>query len=59
VRGIAGSDEHLLAGMVQLKAFNRLGYFPDLEKVPAMVTDHIRRDLRLSAGVEPVYSGCR
>jgi TnpA family transposase len=59
VRGIAGSDEHLLAGMVQLKVFNRLGYFPDLEKVPAMVTDHIRRDLRLPARVEPVYSSLR
>lgn len=55
-RGIAGSDEHLLAGMVQLKAFNRLGYFPDMEKVPARVVEHIRRDLRLPAEVEPVSS---
>jgi hypothetical protein len=59
VRGIAGSDEHLLAAMVQLKAFNRLGYFPDMEKVPAMVVEHIRRDLRLPAGVESVYSSTR
>ena len=34
---VAGSDEHLLAVMVQLKAFNRLGHFPDIEKAPAMV----------------------
>ena len=59
VRGIAGSDAHLLAGMVQLKAFNRLGHFPDLAKVPAMVVDHIRRDLRLPAEMEAVYSSKR
>lgn len=45
--------------MVQLKAFNRLGYFPDMEKVPAMVVAHIRRDLRLPDEVEPVYSSSR
>jgi hypothetical protein len=59
VQSIAGSDNHLLAGMVQLKAFTRLGHFPGLEKVPAMVVDHIRRDLRLPAEVEPVYSSTR
>ena len=59
LRGVAGSDEHLLAAMVQLKAFNRLGYFPDMEKVPAAVVEHIRRALRLPAEVEPAYSSTR
>src|SRR4051812_2541206 len=45
--------------MALLKAFNRLGHFPDLEKVPVMVVDHIRRDLRLPAEVQPVYSSTR
>lgn len=45
--------------MVQLKAFNRLGHFPDMAKVPTMVVEHIRRDLRLPAEVEPVYSSTR
>ena len=46
-REVAGSDEHLLALVTQLKAFNRLGYFPVLDEVPAEVIGHIRRDLRL------------
>ena len=43
----AGSDEHLLALLVQAKAFSRLGYFPALDEVPAEVVGHIRRGLRL------------
>ena len=46
-REAASSDEHLLALVTQLKAFNRLGYFPVLNEVPAEVVGHIRRDLRL------------
>ena len=41
-REAAGSDEHLLALVVLLKAFNRLGYFPVLDEVPAEVVGHIR-----------------
>ena len=44
-RGAAGSDEHVLALMVWLKCFGRLGYFPALDAVPAAVVDHVRRDL--------------
>lgn len=33
-RGQARSDEHVLALMVQLKCFNRIGHFPRLEDVP-------------------------
>jgi hypothetical protein len=42
-REIAGSDDHLLALVTQLKTFNRLGYFPVLDEVPAEVVGHIRR----------------
>jgi hypothetical protein len=43
----AGSDEHMLALVTQLKVFSRLGYFPVLDEVPVEVVGHIRRDLRL------------
>jgi TnpA family transposase len=58
-REVAGSDEHLLALVTQLKAFNRLGYFPVLDEVPAEVVGHIRRDLRLPATTIPVYASTR
>jgi TnpA family transposase len=58
-REVAGSGEHLLALVTQLKAFNRLGYFPVLDEVPAEVVGHIRRDLRLPATTIPVYASTR
>ena len=58
-REAAGSDEHLLALVVLLKAFNRLGYFPVLDEVPAEVVGHIRRDLRLPEHIAPVYASAR
>src|ERR1022692_1646063 len=58
-REAAGSDEHLLALVVLLKAFNRLGYFPVLDEVPAEVVGHLRRDLRLPEHVAPVYASAR
>ena len=33
-RGFAGSDEHLLAMVVLLKCFGRLGYFPPTSSRP-------------------------
>ncbi len=54
-----GSAEHLSALVVLLKAFNRLGYFPVLDEVPAEVVGHIRRDLRLPEHVAPVYASAR
>jgi hypothetical protein len=36
-RGVAGSGEHLLALLVLAKCFGRLGYFPALADVPAVV----------------------
>jgi hypothetical protein len=58
-RGFAGSDEHLLAMVVMLKCFSRLGYFPALGEVPAVVVDHVRRDLELPEGVAAVYAAGR
>ena len=55
----AGSGEHLLALVTQLKVFNRLGYFPVLDEVPAEVAGHIRRDLRLPETTMPVYASTR
>ena len=58
-REATSSDEHLLALVTQLKAFNRLGYFPVLNEVPAEVVGHIRRDLRLPEGTMPVCASTR
>ncbi len=58
-RGQARSDEHLLALMVQVKCFSRMGYFPRLEDVPDVVVGHIRRDLGLGEDVGAVYDSAR
>ena len=58
-REVAGSDEHLLALVTQLKAFNRLGYFPVLDEVPSEVIAHIRRDLRLPDTTMAIYASTR
>ena len=55
----AGPDEHLLGLLVQLKTFSRLGYFLALDKVPAEIVDHIRRDLRLPEAARAVYASTR
>ena len=41
------SDEHLLALVVSLKCFQRLGYFPRGEQVPDVVVAHVRDCLTL------------
>lgn len=57
--GFVGSDEHLLAMVVMLKCFSRLGYFPALSEIPVLVVDHVRRDLDLSPEVAAVYAAGR
>src|SRR6266480_763356 len=47
------SDSHLLALIVSLKCFQRLGYFPTLEEVPEVVLYHLRRCLALKDDVGP------
>lgn len=50
-RGRTQTEQHLLALVVRLKSYQRLGYFPKLAGVPAVVTDHVRGALGLAAGV--------
>lgn len=57
--GHVRSDNHLLALMVQLKCFNRMGYFPWLDDVPEAVVAHIRRDPGLGEDVAAVYDSDR
>ena len=49
----ARQPAHRLTLAVLLKAFQRLGYFPPLEDVPAAVVRHIRNELRYRAQVKP------
>jgi len=58
-RGVSGSGEHLLALLVLAKCFGRLGYFPALADVPAVVVEHVRRDLGLAEGTAAVYASAR
>jgi hypothetical protein len=58
-RSAAGPDEHVLALVVWLKCFGRLGYFPALETVPAAVVDHVRRDLGLAEEIAAVHAAAR
>jgi hypothetical protein len=51
--GKARSSEHLLALVVLLKSFQKLGYFPDLDEVPQLVVEHVRGLLELGEDVEP------
>ncbi|MGP3920344.1 DUF4158 domain-containing protein [Nonomuraea sp. 10N515B] len=50
-RGKTQDDQHLLALLVWLKAYQRLGYFPKLKDVPAVVSEHIREVIGLPEGV--------
>ena len=44
---------HLL---IQLKVFNRLGYFPNIEDVPESLILYLRAALQLSANLMPVVN---
>ncbi|MEU1216379.1 Tn3 family transposase [Streptomyces sp. NPDC005790] len=48
-------DEHLLALLLMLKSYRRMGCFPTLEDVPEMVVDFVRRAVELPEGTLPVY----
>lgn len=47
------SDAALLALVVSLKCFQRLGYFPRPDQVPKVVVAHLRRCLGLDEGTVP------
>jgi hypothetical protein len=46
-RGKTQNQHHLLALLVQLKSYQRLGYFARLADVPAAVVGHVRGALEL------------
>ncbi|MFI1890782.1 Tn3 family transposase [Streptomyces jumonjinensis] len=48
-------DEHLLALLLMLKSYQRMGCFPRLEDVPDMVVDFVRRQVELPEGTLAVY----
>ncbi|WP_224389036.1 DUF4158 domain-containing protein [Pseudonocardia sp. ICBG1293] len=50
-RGKTQSESHLLALVVRLKCYQRLGYFAKLADVPAVVVDHVRGVLELAESV--------
>ncbi|GGV57106.1 hypothetical protein GCM10010245_90190 [Streptomyces spectabilis] len=58
-RGKARSAEHLLALVVLLKSYQKLGYFPDLDEVPQLVVEHVRGLLELGGEVEPRHDSTR
>jgi hypothetical protein len=58
-KGLTRSAEHLLALVVLLKSFQRLGYFPDLYEVPVVVVDHVRGYLEMGAEVEVAHESNR
>lgn len=45
------SPDHQLTCLVLLKTFQRLGYFPRLSDVPAMIVQHLRSILQCADGV--------
>ncbi len=55
-RDRARSDQHLLALVLALRCFQRLGYFPRPVHVPMVVVEHVRRGLELPEGT-PAFSG--
>ncbi|MFG2653529.1 DUF4158 domain-containing protein [Streptomyces sp. NPDC048436] len=46
-------DEHLLAQLLVLKSYQRMGCFPKLDEVPDMVVDFVRRAADLPEGTVP------
>jgi hypothetical protein len=53
------SDGSLLALVLGLKCFQRMGWFPQQDEVPEVVVSHVRRCLELGAEVLPVYGSDR
>lgn len=51
-RGRTQDLQHLLALIVWLKSYQRLGYFPKVEDVPPVVVRHVRGVLGLAEDVE-------
>ncbi len=50
-RSCTDDEHHLLALVVWLKSYQRLGYFPKLTEVPAAVAGHVRQVLGLAGSL--------
>ncbi|MGH3403357.1 MAG: DUF4158 domain-containing protein [Streptosporangiaceae bacterium] len=59
VREKSRTEHHLLALLVWLKAYGRLGYFLDLLEVPLPIVEHIRGLLEFKPDVEAVHDSAR
>jgi hypothetical protein len=58
-RGLARPPAHLLGLVVLLKSFQRLGYFPDTDDIPAAVVQHVRERLQLPGDIALGYESDR
>ncbi len=54
-----GSEQHLLALVVLLKAVARLGHFPVLFEVPIAIVEHVRIALEVKPDIEPGHDSDR
>ncbi|MGW3728418.1 DUF4158 domain-containing protein, partial [Streptomyces sp. NPDC000851] len=52
-------DEHLLALLLMLKSYQRMGCFPRLEDVPEKVVDFVRRAGELPESTLPLYQAVK
>ncbi|MFF2518906.1 DUF4158 domain-containing protein [Streptomyces sp. NPDC058086] len=57
--GVTDGDEHLLALLLMLKSYQRMGCFPRLDDVPEMVVDFVRRAVELPDGTLPLYQAVK
>nr|WP_222109798.1 DUF4158 domain-containing protein [Streptomyces cupreus] len=51
--GLTDGDEHLLALLLALKSYQRMGCFPKLDEIPDTVVDFVRRAVDLPEGTVP------
>ncbi|WP_405779131.1 Tn3 family transposase [Streptomyces sp. NBC_00859] len=53
------SDEHLLALLLTLKSYQRMGCFPKAEDIPEAVAEFVRRAVELPESTLPVYRAAK
>ncbi|MFE2094205.1 DUF4158 domain-containing protein [Streptomyces sp. NPDC059460] len=53
------SDEHLLALLLTLKSYQRMGCFPKVENIPEAVAEFVRRAVELPEGTLAVYRAAK
>ena len=55
IKGIIRKNRYQLCYAVQLKTMQNLGYFVDIDHVPQVIINHLRRSLGLHYKIEPTY----